>query len=54
MTDQPCSGTMTAACNQADIQIVTIGAVLGAKHPMCQACRDAAGRMGMIERRSPR
>jgi hypothetical protein len=51
MITQRCSGAMTAACNQVDVQIVTIGAVLGPKRPMCAACRDAAGRLGVIERR---
>lgn len=48
---QRCSGTMTTDCNQVDIQIVVVGVVNGPKRFMCQACRTAAGRLGVIEQR---
>ena len=44
-----CSGAMTAQHDGSDIQRVSIG--LRATRTMCRPCREAAGRMGLIDNR---
>lgn len=43
-----CSGIMTRGHDGSDPQIIDI---FGHDVAMCRPCRDAAGRLGMIERR---
>jgi hypothetical protein len=46
-----CSGVMTDKCDQSDVRTVAVGCGPRNAKPLCAPCRDAAGRLGMIDRR---
>ena len=53
MDASKCSGTMTEAHTGADVRPVRIGiGHWGWTQPMCAPCRDAAARLGLLERRT--
>lgn len=58
-----CRGSMSANCDQRDIQVVVVGDFPATPHALCGACRTAALNMGLpwrpyvarpTERRFPR